>query len=68
MEKYLNKHPHGYPVVLSSENQLPRAYQVDALPTYLIIDPDGVLVTAEQGDQGFLRLRKDLEKAGLKAE
>jgi len=68
VEKYLNKHPHGYPVVLSSENQLPRAYQVDALPTYLIIDPDGVLVTAEEGDQGFTRLRKDLEKAGLKAE
>jgi thiol-disulfide isomerase/thioredoxin len=68
VEKYLKKHPHSYPVVLSSENQLPRPYQIGIFPTYLIIAPDGALVTAEQGDQGFGRLRKDLEKAGLEAE
>ncbi len=68
VEKYLKKHPHSYPVVLSSENQMPRPYQIGIFPTYLIIAPDGTLVTAEQGDQGFGRLRKDLEKAGLEAE
>jgi thiol-disulfide isomerase/thioredoxin len=68
VEKYLKKHPHSYPVVLSSENQLPRPYQIGIFPTYLIIAPDGTLVTAEQGDKGFGKLRKELEKAGLEAE
>lgn len=68
VERYLKKHPHTYPVVLSSENQMPRPYQIGIFPTYLIIAPDGTLATAEQGDQGFGRLRKNLEKAGLEAE
>jgi thiol-disulfide isomerase/thioredoxin len=68
VENYLKKHPHSYPVVLSSENRLPRTYQVDAFPTYLIISPDGTVVTAEQGDKGFGSLRKDLEKAGMSVE
>jgi len=68
VEKYLKKHPHSFAVVLSSENQLPRPYQIGVFPTYLIIGPDGTLTTAEQGDQGFGKLRKDLEKAGLQAD
>jgi thiol-disulfide isomerase/thioredoxin len=68
VEKFLKKHPHSFPVVLSSENLLPRPYQIGVLPTYLIIAPDGTLMTAEQGDQGFSRLRKSLEKAGMQTE
>lgn len=68
VEKYLKKHPHSYSVVLSSENRLPPQYQVGLFPTYLIVGPDGALVTVEEGDQGFSRLRKDLEKAGMKAD
>jgi thiol-disulfide isomerase/thioredoxin len=68
VEKYLKKHPHNYPVVLSSENQMPRPYQIGVFPTYLIISPDGTLMTAEEGDKGFGKLRKDLQKAGLEAE
>lgn len=68
VESYLKKHPHNFPVVLSSENQLPPPYEVHIFPTYMIIGPDGTLMTAEQGDQGFAKLRKDLEKAGLEAE
>jgi thiol-disulfide isomerase/thioredoxin len=68
VEQYLKKHPHSFPVVLSNENQLSRTYQIAIFPTYLIIGPDGTLMTAEQGDQGFAELRKELEKAGLEAE
>ena len=68
VENYLKKHPHSYPVVLSSENRLPPAYQIGVFPTYLIVSPEGNLVTAEQGDKGFAKLRKDLEKAGLNIE
>lgn len=68
VEKYLKQHPHSFPVVLSSENQLPRPYEIGVFPTYLIIAADGTLMTAEEGDQGFGKLRKDLEKAGLEAE
>jgi thiol-disulfide isomerase/thioredoxin len=68
VEKYLKKHPHTYPVVLSSENHMPPPYQIGVFPTYLIISPEGTLVTAEQGDKGFAKLRRDLEKAGMAAE
>lgn len=68
VEKYLKKHPHNFPVILSSENLLPRPYQISLFPTYLIIAPDGTLTTAEQGDQGFGRLKKALEKAGMQTE
>ena len=66
--EYLKKHPHGFPVVLSSENSLPRPYQIGVLPTYLVIGADGTLISAEEGDQGFGRLRKTLEKAGMVTE
>jgi hypothetical protein len=68
VEKYLKKHPHNFPVVLSSENQIPRPYQIRVFPTYLIISPNGTLMTAQEGDQGFGKLRKDLEKAGMPSE
>jgi thiol-disulfide isomerase/thioredoxin len=68
VESYLKKHPHNYPVVLSSENQFPRPYQIGVFPTYLIISPDGTLMTAAEGDQGFGKLRKNLQKAGLEVE
>ena len=65
VEQYLKKHPHSFPVVLSTENQLSRPYEIAIFPTYLIVGPDGTLMTVEQGDQGFAKLRKELEKAGL---
>jgi thiol-disulfide isomerase/thioredoxin len=68
VEKYLKKHPHNFPVALSSENMMPRPYQIHVLPTYFIIGTDGTLVTAEEGDKGFAKLRKDLEKAGMQTE
>lgn len=46
VQDFLKSHPHDYPIVLSSENTLATPYQVQAFPTYLIIDPDGNLVSA----------------------
>ena len=68
VENYLKSHPHSFPVVLTSENELPRPYQIGVFPTYMVIDPDGTLTTAVEGDQGFGELRKFLQKAGMEAE
>ena len=68
VENYLKSHPHSFPVVLTSENELPRPYQIGVFPTYMVIDPDGTLTTAVDGDQGFGELRKFLQKAGMEAE
>jgi thiol-disulfide isomerase/thioredoxin len=68
VEKFLKKHPDSFPVVLTTENEMPRPYQVGLFPTYMVIAPDGTLTTAVEGDQGFAELRKFLEKAGMETE
>jgi thiol-disulfide isomerase/thioredoxin len=68
VEKFLKEHPHGFPVVLTTENEMPTAYQVGAFPTYIVIERDGTLTSAVEGDQGFSDLRKLLKKAGLELE
>lgn len=65
VEKFLSKHPHPYPIVLTTENEMPRAYQIGVFPTYIVIDADGNVATATEGDKGFASLRKLLQKAGL---
>ena len=68
VEKFLGEHPHNFPVVLSTENELPSAYQIGVFPTYIVIERDGTVASAVQGDQGFSDLRKLLKKAGLEIE
>jgi len=68
VEKFLKDHPHDFPVVLSTENELPTAYQIGVFPTYIVIDPDGTLASAVEGDQGFGELRKLLKKAGMEVD
>ncbi len=68
VEKFLTKHAHSFPVVLTTENELPRPYQIGIFPTYMVVAPDGTLTTAIEGDQGFGDLRKFLQKAGMAAE
>ena len=68
VEKFLKEHPHSYPIVLTTENEIPRQYEVAAFPTYMIISPDGTFAAAVEGDQGFGDLRKLLKKAGLETE
>ena len=68
VEKFLKEHPHSFPVVLTSENEMPRAYQIGVFPTYIVIDRDGTVASAVQGDQGFGELRKLLKKAGLEID
>jgi thiol-disulfide isomerase/thioredoxin len=68
VEKFLHEHPHSYPVVLTTENEMPRPYQIGVFPTYIVINPDGSLSSAVQDTQGFGELRKILKKAGLEVE
>jgi thiol-disulfide isomerase/thioredoxin len=68
VEKFLREHPHSFPVILTTENEMPRPYQIGVFPTYIVIDRDGTLTSAAEGDQGFSDLRKLLKKAGLELE
>jgi thiol-disulfide isomerase/thioredoxin len=68
VEQFLKGHPHSFPVVLSSENEMPAAYQIGVFPTYIVIERDGTVASAVEGDQGFSDLRKLLKKAGLEIE
>ena len=68
VESFLKEHPHSFPVVLTTENEMPRPYEVGAFPTYIIIDRDGTVASAMEGDQGFSELRKLLRKAGLEVD
>lgn len=65
VDKFLKEHPHSFPIVLTTENEMPAAYQIGVFPTYIIVEPDGTVASAAEGDQGFSELRKLLRKAGL---
>jgi hypothetical protein len=41
VEKFLTHHPPPYPIVLTTENEIPRPYQMGVFPTYIVIDSDG---------------------------
>ncbi|MDP8990164.1 MAG: TlpA family protein disulfide reductase [Acidobacteriota bacterium] len=68
VEKYLGEHPHAFPVVLTTENEMPRPYQIGIFPTYIVIDKDGNVTAAVEGDKSFGELRGLLKKAGLELE
>lgn len=68
VEKFLKEHPHSFPIVLTTENEMPRPYEIGVFPTYIVIDQDGTLGAAVEGDQGFADLRKLLKKSGLEIE
>jgi hypothetical protein len=65
VEKFLGEHPHAHPIIETSENEMPRPFQVHSFPTYIVINRDGTIASAVDGDQGFSELRKMLKKAGL---
>jgi thiol-disulfide isomerase/thioredoxin len=65
VEKFLKEHPHSFPLVLTSENEMPRPYQIGVFPTYMVVASDGTVTSAAEGDQGFGELRKFLKKAGM---
>jgi peroxiredoxin len=65
VEKFLQEHPASYPVVLGSENQLPRPYQIGSTPTYILVGKDGILESVVEGEKGFADLRELLKKSGV---
>ena len=68
VEKFLKEHRHAYPIVLTSENEMPRPFQIGVLPMYIVIEKDGNVAGAVEGDQGFSELRKTLKKAGMEVD
>ena len=68
VEKFLKQHPHEFPVTLTSENEMPRPFQIGVFPTYVVIGKDGAVSAAMQGGQGLADLTKVLRKAGLESE
>lgn len=68
VQKFLSEHPHEYSIALTTENEMPRPYQIGVFPTYIVIDSEGNLVSATEGDKGFSELRKMLKKAGLETD
>jgi thiol-disulfide isomerase/thioredoxin len=68
VEKFLGEHPHAFPVVLTTENEMPRPYQIRVFPTYIVIDKEGNVTAAVEGDKGFGELQGLLKKAGLEIE
>ncbi len=68
VEKFLKEHPHTYPVALTTESEMPRRYQIGVFPTYIVIDKDGMVASAVEGDRGFGDLRKLLKKAGMEID
>lgn len=68
VQKFIAEHPHSYPIALTTENEMPRPYQVGVFPTYMVIDSEGKLAFATEGEKGFSELRKLLKKAGLDTE
>jgi len=68
VEKFLKEHRHAYPIVLTSENEMPHQFEIGALPTYIVIGEDGDVAGAVEGDQGFSDLRKTLKKAGMEVD
>jgi thiol-disulfide isomerase/thioredoxin len=68
VEHFLKTNPHGFPIVLSTENDMPPPYRISALPTYIVIDRTGAVFSAAEGDQGLGDLKKLLKKAGLELD
>jgi hypothetical protein len=68
VQKFLSKHPHQYPIVLTSENEMPGAYEVEVLPTYVVIGSDGNVASATEGEKCFYELRKALKQAGRETD
>ena len=66
--QFLQSHPHVFPTVLTSENEMPPPYRVSALPTYIVIDRSGNVSSATEGDRGFAELATLLKKAGLEPD
>jgi len=67
VEKYLKTAKVTYPVALTTDSDVVSAFQVNALPTYVVIDPDGNIAAYQVGSAGEAALREALAKAGFKA-
>ena len=52
VETFLKKTPAPYPILLDTGWDVAKLFQVNVIPTYILIDPDGKIV---DGQVGFLK-------------
>lgn len=55
----------SYPIALFEDSDIALAFQVSALPTYVVIGRDGRIASHQTGVDGEKGLRKLLAAAGL---
>jgi len=66
VEKFLKTVKVTYPVALTTDTDVVSAFQVNALPTYVVITPDGNIAAYQIGSAGEAALLEALAKAGIK--
>ncbi len=66
VEKFLKTVKVTYPVALTTDTDVVSAFQVNALPTYVVIAPDGDIAAYQVGSAGEAALLEALAKAGIK--
>jgi thiol-disulfide isomerase/thioredoxin len=66
VEKFLKTVKVTYPVALTTDTDVVSAFQVNALPTYVVIAPDGDIAAYQIGSAGEAALLEALAKAGIK--
>jgi thiol-disulfide isomerase/thioredoxin len=66
VEKFLKTVKVTYPVALTTDTDVVSAFQVNALPTYVVITPDGNIAAYQIGSAGEAALLQALAKAGIK--
>lgn len=69
VEAFMDKRQYGFPVILDRDAQLSRAFQIESIPTLIVIDPDGRVRHVKNGaiggsaEDGAQRIRSWVSKA-----
>ena len=62
---FVQKNNFTFPVLIDDQNAVSKQYQVEAIPTVLIINKEGVITTHFVGGKAEAQLRAALKKAGI---
>lgn len=65
---YLNKVPVGFPVLFDVDNSVSKAFQVEAMPTTVIIDKNGAVRSVHRGYQPGYEKKYENDIKGLLRE
>lgn len=63
LKAYLEKNPLPWPNIADGSRSLSDQYKIEAVPTFMLIDPEGTLIKTWQGGQNFDEIELAVEKA-----